>query len=123
MHLISAKSLNFFVFVRKPSGFLFFLWSILKSSVQLWSIFFQLTILKVKPQQLVENFEQNYGSFLEGDSFSRAGGTVWKVVCFFFDMTFLETEGQHRSHVFVEYQRAVVFEWWSAPSSPSNGLP
>lgn len=38
------------------------------SSFQLWS-----SILEVKPQQLVENFEQNYGSFLEGGFFHRVG--------------------------------------------------
>lgn len=43
------------------------------SSFQLWS-----SILEVKPQQLVENFEQNYGSFLEGGFFQPWGGKVWK---------------------------------------------
>ena len=75
----------------------------------------------MKPQQLVENFEQNYGSFLEGDCFSRTGGRVWKVF-FFFDMTFLENGGTTREPCFLKYQRAVVFEWWSA-ETPSNGLP
>ena len=63
----SLLNLCTFVFVRKPLLVccFFFLQS---SSLQLWS-----SILEVKPQQLVENFEQNYGSFLEGGFFQPLG--------------------------------------------------